>query len=300
MSALTATTGAVSSRPRRAGGVWSTLGPSGRLSGGFLLAVVAMAVLAPVITSTDPNTTTLLESYQGFSAEHWLGTDSTGRDIAARLVYGARTSLIGPAAIVLLALSISLLLGLFAAWARGWRALLVNRVVDVVFAVPGLLLAILTVAVFGPGLTSAVCALAVAYAPFLARVVISAAEAQRRQPYVEVLTVQGISPTRIMVQHVLRNIGPIIVGQATITFAYALLDLATLSFLGLGVQAPQSDWGVMVSDRDAVLQGHPQQVIIASVTIVVTVLALLVLGARMGGETVARRGAGRRWTRRRS
>jgi len=288
------------SRPRRTAGRRVTIGPSGWASGGFLVAVAVMAVLAPVLTSTDPNSTNLLESFQGSSARHWLGTDSTGRDIAARLLYGARTSLIGPAAIVLLALLISLPLGLVAAWARGWRAALVNRVVDVVFAVPGLLLAILTVAVFGPGLASAVSALAVAYTPYLARVVISAAEAQRRQPYVEVLTVQGISPTRIMVRHVLRNIGPIIVGQATITFAYALLDLAALSFLGLGVQAPQSDWGVMVSDRDAVLQGHPQQVIIASIMIVVTVLALLVVGARLGGETVARRGAGRRWTRRRS
>lgn len=290
MSALSAGT-----RGRR----WITLGPSGWVSGGFLLAVVAMAALAPVLTRTDPNSTDLLESFQGFGAQHWLGTDSTGRDIAARLLYGARTSLIGPAAIVLLALLISLPLGLVAAWTRGWRAALVSRVVDVVFAVPGLLLAILTVAVFGTGLTSAVSALAVAYTPYLARVVISAAEAQRRQPFVEVLTVQGVSPTRIMVRHVLPNIGPIVVGQATITFAYALLDLAALSFLGLGVQAPQSDWGVMVSDRDAVLQGHPQQVIIASIMIVVTVLALLVLGARLGGETTARR-VGRRWKGRRS
>ena len=271
-----------------------TLGLSGRISAVFLLAVVVAAALAPVLAPADPNTTNLLESYQGFSAQHWLGTDSTGRDIAARLLFGARTSLLGPAAIVVLALAISLPLGLVAAWTRGWRAGLVNRAVDVVFAVPGLLLAILTVAVFGPGLTSAVSALAVAYTPFLARVVVSAAEAQRRQPYVDVLTVQGVSPGRIMVRHVLRNIGPIIIGQATITFAYALLDLATLSFLGLGVQAPRSDWGVMVSDRDAVLQGHPQQVVIASVAIVLTVLALLVVGARLGGDTVTRRGAVRR------
>jgi peptide/nickel transport system permease protein len=281
-------------RRRWVAALGSTLGLPGRVSSAFLLVVVIAAVLAPALTPTDPNTTNLLESFQGFSAQHWLGTDSTGRDIAARLLFGARTSLLGPAAIVVLALAISVPLGLVAAWTRGWPAGLVNRAVDVVFAVPGLLLAILTVAIFGPGLTSAVSALAVAYTPFLARVVISAAEAQRRQPYVDVLTVQGVSPVRIMVRHVLRNIGPIVVGQATITFAYALLDLAALSFLGLGVQAPQSDWGVMVSDRDAVLQGHPQQVVIASVAIVLTVLALLVVGARLGGETVTRRGAGRR------
>lgn len=274
------------------------LGISGWLAVGFLAVVLLAAILAPLIAPHDPNAASLLDSFAPPSADHWLGTDATGRDIASRLIYGARTSLLGPALIVVIALCLSIPLALVAAWSRGWVSTLINRFVDVVFAIPGLLLAILTVAVFGAGLRSAVAALAVAYMPFMARVVMAAAESQRRLPYVDVLTVQGVSPRRIMVRHVLRNIGPILVGQATITFAYALIDLAALSFLGLGVQAPNSDWGLMVSDRDAVLQGHPQQVIVASVAIVLTVMSLLVLGSRLSGEST--RSVRRSWWRKRS
>ena len=282
-STMTSTTpqgSAVSPRSQRA-----SLGVSGWLAVGFLVLLVLAAVLAPVVASQDPNAASLLDSYGPPSAEHWLGTDATGRDIAARLLYGSRTSLLGPALIVLSALCLSIPQALTAAWSRSWVSGMINRFVDVVFAIPGILLAILTVAVFGPGLRASVAALAVAYMPFMARVVMSAAESQRRLPYVDVLTVQGVAPRRIMVVHVLHNIAPILVGQATITFAYALIDLAALSFLGLGVQAPNADWGVMVSDRNAVLQGHPQQVVVASIAIVATVMALLVLGSRLSGQS---------------
>lgn len=265
------------------------LGPVGVAALGVVLVAVVMAVAAPWIAPHDPNQSNLLEAYAPPGSSHWLGTDATGRDIASRLIYGARTSLVGPAAIVVLSLLISVPLALTAAWRGGWTAAVITRTLDVLFAIPGLLLAILAVSLFGPGLRSAVIALGIAYIPYVARLTVTAATAERRLPYVQVLSVQGIGALRISTFHIFRNIAPVLIGQATVAFAYALIDLATLSFLGLGVQAPSSDWGVLVSDRDAVLQGHPGQVTAASVLIVVTVLALFILGSRLSGEKAIRR-----------
>ncbi len=263
------------------------LGLTGWAAAGVLLAVGLLAVLAPVLTTADPNHGDLLSAFAGPSGMHWLGTDATGRDIAARLIFGSRTSLLGPAAIVLLSLLVGLPLALAAAWHGGPIAFLINRTLDLVFSVPGLLLAILTVALFGPGLWPAVISLAIAYLPYVARLTMTAAERERRLPYIDALSVQGQSVTKIATRHLLRNLAPVIVGQATITFAYALIDLASLSFLGLAVQAPTADWGVMMSDRDAVLQGHPGQVIAAGTLVVATVLSLFVLGSRLSGDTPA-------------
>jgi peptide/nickel transport system permease protein len=268
------------------------LGLTGWLALGVVLAMTLMAVLAPLLAPADPDHGDLLTAFAGPSGAHWLGTDATGRDIASRLVFGARTSLLGPAAIVALSLLVGVPLALAAAWRGGTVAWLITRVLDIVFSVPGLLLAILAVALFGPGLWPAVLSLAIAYLPYVARLTMTAAEHERRLPYVDALSVQGQSVLRIAGLHLLRNLAPVIAGQATITFAYALIDLASLSFLGLAVQAPTADWGVMLSDRDAVLQGHPGQVIAAGVFVVATVLSLFVLGTRLSGDAARPR---RRW-----
>lgn len=260
------------------------LGATGRLAAAVIAAVVLMALFAPLLAPADPDQGDLLSAFAGPGSGHWLGTDATGRDIASRLIFGARTSLLGPAAIVLLSLAIGIPLALAAAWHGGAVAWLITRSLDIVFAIPGLLLAILTIALFGPGLWPAVLSLAIAYLPYIARLTMTAAEHERRLPYVDALSVQGQSVVKIATLHLLRNLSPVIAGQATITFAYALIDLASLSFLGLAVQAPTADWGVMLSDRDAVLQGHPGQVIAAGSLVVATVLSLFVLGSRLSGD----------------
>ncbi|MFF4630051.1 ABC transporter permease [Streptomyces griseorubiginosus] len=260
------------------------LGISGWLALAVVVTVTLFAVLAPLLAPADPDHGDLLSQFAPPSAAHWLGTDATGRDIASRLFYGARTSLLGPAAIVALSLVVGIPLALAAAWRGGAVAFLITRALDIVFSVPGLLLAILTVALFGAGLWPAVISLAIAYLPYVARLTLTAAEQERRLPYVDALSVQGQSVVKIAGVHLLRNLAPVIAGQATITFAYALIDLASLSFLGLAVQAPTSDWGVMLSDRDAVLQGHPGQVIAAGILVVATVLSLFVLGSRLSGD----------------
>lgn len=268
----------------------ANLGTSGWIATTILTLVVGSAVFASLIAPHDPDTGGLLDAFEGPTGAHLLGTDSTGRDIASRLIYGAQTSLAGPAAIIILSLLIGVPIALAAAWRGGAVAFLVSRLLDIIFAIPGLLLAILTVSLFGAGLWPAVIALAVSYVPYVARVVVAAAERERRLDYVTSLSVQGVGVFRITAGHMLRNLAPLIVGQATVAFAYALVDLASLSFLGLAVQAPQADWGVMVSDHDAILQGHPNQAIAASVAIVATVLSLFTLGARLSGEQPRRRG----------
>jgi peptide/nickel transport system permease protein len=160
----------------------------------------------------------------------------------------------------------------------------IARVFDIVYAMPGLLLAVLAVSLFGPGLVPAVAALSIAYIPFLARIVLAAARQQRVSPYVDALSVQGFGAVRITVRHILRNIAPVVLGQAAIAFGYALLDLAALSYLGLAVQAPTADWGVMVSDETALQQGYWLPILAPGVLIVLCVLSLTVIGARISGE----------------
>ncbi|MDH6121348.1 ABC transporter permease [Kitasatospora sp. GAS204B] len=260
------------------------LGLAGTASAVFLLVVLLIALAAPLLAPADPNRQSLLDAYTGPSAAHLLGADGIGRDILSRLMFGARTSLLGPALVVGVSLLVGIPLALLASWYGGWVDAVVARVFDLIYALPGLLLAVLTVALFGPGLTPAVAALSIAYVPFLARIVRAAARQQRVSPYVDALSVQGFGVLRISVGHVLRNIAPTVVGQAAIAFGYALLDLASLSYLGLAVQAPTPDWGVMVSDTDALLKGYWLPVIAPGVLIVLTVLALTVLGARISGE----------------
>ncbi|MFC1442768.1 ABC transporter permease [Streptacidiphilus sp. N1-10] len=264
--------------------ITGTLGPSGTAAAAFLLLVLVIALAAPLVAPYDPDLQSLLDSYAPPSAAHLLGADGIGRDILSRLVFGSRTSLLGPALVVAVSLLVGIPLALLAAWYGGAVDAVVARVFDLVYALPGLLLAVLAVALFGPGLVPAVAALSIAYIPFLARIVRAAARQQRTSPYVDALAVQGFGIVRITVLHILRNIAPVVLGQAAIAFGYALLDLASLSYLGLAVQAPTSDWGVMVSDSDALMKGYWLPVIAPGVLIVLCVLSLTVLGARISGQ----------------
>ncbi|WP_063771439.1 ABC transporter permease [Streptacidiphilus albus] len=264
--------------------VRAALGPSGTVAAVFMIVVLVTAVAAPLLAPYGPNTASLLDSFAQPSASHLLGADGIGRDILSRLMFGARTSLLGPAFIVCIALLIGIPLALAACWYGGIVDSVIARVFDIVYAMPGLLLAVLAVSLFGPGLMPAVAALSIAYIPFLARIVLAAARQQRVSPYVDALSVQGFGAIRITTRHILRNIVPVVVGQAAIAFGYALLDLASLSYLGLAVQAPTADWGVMVSDETALQQGYWLPILAPGVLIVLCVLSLTVIGARISGE----------------
>ncbi|WP_194924666.1 ABC transporter permease [Catenulispora pinisilvae] len=269
---------------RRARALYSFLGPSGTIAAAVLAAMLILAVGAGLFAPYDPNQASLLDAYQGPSMAHLLGTDAIGRDVLSRLIYGSRTSLLGPALVIACSTAVGVPLALIGAWYGGLVDAGAARILDLVYALPGLLLAVITAAMFGPGLTPAVVALSIAYVPFLSRVVRAAARQQRVSPYVDALTVQGFGPWRIGARHILRNIAPMVLGQSAVAFGYALLDLAGLSYLGLAVQAPTADWGVMVSDQDSMLRGHLLPVLVPGLLVVVCVMALTVLGARIAGE----------------
>lgn len=282
-------------RPRpRSAGRWSVvrarLGASGLACAALLAVIVGMAVLAPWLAPYDPFEGSIVDQHLASGAGHVLGTDQSGRDILSRLMWGARSSLAGPALVVIGTAVLGCTAALVAVWFGGIVDAVVGRVLDILFAFPNMLLAILAVAIFGPSLTTAAAALAIGYTPYTARVLRSVALRERHLPYVAAAQLQGINGLTVVVRHLLPNVGPQILTGMTINFGYAMIDLAALSFLGLAVQQPKPDWGLMVSNgQPSLQQGFWEQSVWAGVFIVVTVAAIGYVGERLGG----RRAAGR-------
>ncbi|MCX5192594.1 ABC transporter permease [Streptomyces sp. NBC_00249] len=254
-----------------------------------LLLFVLAALLAPWISPQDPTFGNLGDSLLGPGPDHWLGTDQGGHDTLSALITGTRTSLTGPLAVVLFSTVLGVAVGLFTAWRGGWADALAGRVLDVVFAFPALLLAILAVALFGKGMTAPVLAMAVAYMPYTARLVRGLTLQEKARPYVAAYRVQGHSAFFVTVRAVLPNIAPTLLAQSTVNFGYALLDLAALSFLGLGVQPPTPDWGAMINQgQTAVLQGRPLSAIVPAVAVVLVVVAFNIVGENLGDRLAGR------------
>ncbi|MEU1283502.1 ABC transporter permease [Kitasatospora sp. NPDC005856] len=255
----------------------------------LLGALVLVAVLAPLIAPYDPEALDLRSSLVGTGADHLLGTDQSGRDVLSRLLYGARTGLLGPLLVVGLSTVLGLLVGTLAGWRGGWVDALLSRAFDLVFSVPGLLVAIMFVAVSGPGLTAPVVAMAVAYTPYVGRLVRGLARQEKARPYLESYRVQGWSDWTICTRHLLPNIAPTVLAQSAINFGYALMDLAALSFLGFGVQPPAADWGAMINDGESALQqGAMLPALAPSVCIVLAVVAFGIVGEGIA-DRLARR-----------
>lgn len=245
----------------------------------IIVVLVLVAIFAPLIAPADPNAVDLTNALQPPSADHLLGTDSSGRDILSRLIYGTRTSLFGPLIVVLISTLVGIALGMLAGYKGGIVDGGLTRTWDVMFAFPPLLLAIVIVAAFGPGFWTTTLAIAIVYIPLLARVVRSVVLVEREKAYVDACKVQGYSGMRVAFRHVLPNVAPAIVAQATLNFGYALLDLAGLAFLGLGVQPPTADWGQMLTTgRDSLILHSYGEVISASVAIAVTVVCFNLVG----------------------
>jgi peptide/nickel transport system permease protein len=253
--------------------------------------VIAVAVLlaafGPLLAPHDPNAASLGNAYVGPGPGHPLGYDSQGRDLLSRLLTGARTSMAGPFLVVAMSMIAGSVLAVAAAWAGRWVDATISTVLDILFAFPAILLAVLAAAVFGAGLTAPTLALAIAYTPYIARVLRGAALRERARDYVAACEVQGLSAVAICARHLVPNLMPLIVAQATLTFGYAMVDFAAISFIGLGVQPPTADWGVMVaSGQSGVLQGYPLESLTAGLCIVVVVVAVNLLGERLAaGES---------------
>ncbi|MFK4730259.1 ABC transporter permease [Agromyces mediolanus] len=267
-----------------------------RLVFGIACGVVAVmtlaAVFAPFVAPYPPDAVDFTAVNAGPSAAHWLGTDGLGRDLLSRLVYGARTALLGPLLVVIGSTIIGMLLGLLAGWRSGWIDAVLGRVFDVLFAFPSLLLAIMAVALFGKGLVAPVIAMSIAYAPFVARLTRALVKAERTRPYVSAYRVQGFGGAWIALRRVLPNVTPIVGAQSTLNFGYVLAELAGLSFLGLGVQPPTPDWGAMINEaQSGVAGGYFLPAIVPAVAVVLVVVAVNIIGEelsdRIGGGVPA-------------
>ncbi|OPC76566.1 ABC transporter permease [Embleya scabrispora] len=256
----------------------------------FVGVVVVMALLAPWIAPYDPNTAELGNALAPSSADHLLGVDAAGRDTLSRLVVGARTSLLGPLGVVVISTLLGAAVGVAAGWRGGRLDSLLSRGSELTLAFPGLLMAILIVAVYGEGLMAPVVALSIAYFPYVSRLTRSLVLAERARPYVAAYQVQGHSGPQICVKHVVPNIAPVVLAQSTVNFGYALIDLAGLSFLGLGVPALTPDWGRMVFDgKSAIQSGYPLSAIVPCLAIILTVVAFNVVGERWADKVAGRK-----------
>ncbi|MDF2708603.1 ABC transporter permease [Nonomuraea muscovyensis] len=272
-------------------------GRTGRLNGGGLrtaaLVVIALlvlaAVFAPLVAPADPDAVDLSAVLAGPSADHLLGADASGRDLLSRMIYGARTGLLGPLGVVALSTVLGVVIGLAAAWHGGWVDTALSRSMELVFAFPGLLLAMLVVAMYGPGQVGPVITLAVAYTPFVGRMVRGVARGEMGRPYIAAYRALGFGGLTICLRHLLPNIAPVILAQSTVNFGYALLDLAGLAFLGLGVQPPAADWGAMINEgQSAVLQGALGPILVPGLAIVLSVIAFNIVGESLA-DRVSRR-----------
>lgn len=207
-----------------------------------------------------------------------LGTDSVGRDMLSRLIYGTRLSLFIGIIVVTLSLALGIGFGLLSGFFRGAPEITIMRLMDIILAMPSLLLALVIVAILGPGLINAMIAVAVTYVPHYARLTRAAVMSELSKDYVTASRVSGAGTMRLMFDVVLPNcLAPLIV-QATLSFSTAILDAAALGFLGLGAQPPTPEWGTMLADARQFLEAAPWVVTFPGLAILITVLAFNLMG----------------------
>jgi len=259
------------------------LRPAAAAGGAVVALLVVAAVFAPWLAPHDPShqfrdALLVPPVWSGGSLRFALGTDVLGRDVLSRLVWGARVSLAVGLASVLLALVPGVLLGLVAAFHPGWPATVIGRMVDVLIAIPGLLLAIAVVAVLGPGLANTVIAIALVMMPPFVRLVRASAIAERGRDYVLASRLAGAGTVRLMFDAVLPNCAAPIIVQATLGFSSAVLEAAALGFLGLGAQPPTPEWGTMLANSRDYIERASWLVTLPGLAILVTVVAINLLG----------------------
>jgi peptide/nickel transport system permease protein len=247
--------------------------------GGALVALLLLtAALSFVWTPHSATEIDVPAKLMAPSWSHWLGTDSLGRDIVSMLIVGARNSIAVGVIAVGIGMGVGVLLGLLAAARRGVVEELVMRFSDFAFAFPALLSAIMLTAIYGPGLVTSIVAIGIFNIPVFARITRAAANAVWTREFVLAARACGKGPTRITIEHVLPNIAPVLIVQATIQFALAILAEAGLSYLGLGTQPPQPSWGRMLSEAQTLLFQAPLMAVYPGVAIALSVLGLNLVG----------------------
>ena len=244
----------------------------------LVLALIATALLSYVWTPYPAAEISIPDKLQLPSTAHWLGTDSLGRDIVSLLIVGARNSIAVGVIAVGIGIAFGVGLGLLASARRGWVEEAVMRFSDFTFAFPALLSAIMLTAIYGPGLVTSIVAIGIFNIPVFARITRAAANGVWAREYVLAARACGKGAMSITVDHVLPNIAAILIVQATIQFAVAILAEAALSYLGLGTQPPQPSWGRMLNEAQSMLFQAPQLAIYPGVAIALSVLGLNLMG----------------------
>ncbi len=249
------------------------------LAGATLTALLLLAALLSLVWQPyPPAEIDIPAKLQAPSAAHWLGTDSLGRDIASQLLVGAQNAIVVGVVAVAIGLGLGVVLGCLAAARRGWVEELVMRGADFTFAFPALLSAIMLGAIYGPGLLTGILAIGIFNIPVFARITRGAANAVWSRDYVLASRAAGFGPLRITLGHVLPNIASVLIVQATISFATAILAEAALSYLGLGTQPPQPSWGRMLNEAQTLLFQAPMLAVYPGVAIALSVLGLNLMG----------------------
>lgn len=243
----------------------------------ILSLIIVTAVFAPLFTSYDPDAINLAEGMLKPSFSHFLGTDPIGHDIYTRLLYGGRTTIVSAIGVILISAGVGIPIGILCGYFGGMVDNIIMKIWELILAFPSLLLAFILVAAFGKGASKAVIATGIVYIPMISKLARSLCVVEKTKTYVEAAKSFGYSDFRIMFLHILPNCIPTIMAEVTVDFGYAVLSLASLSFLGLGVQAPQSDWGTMLEEGMQYITNKPLMAMAPCIMIVLTVVSINVL-----------------------
>ena len=241
-----------------------------------------IAIFASILAPYDPYDIDLMSTYQPPSSQHLFGTDNVGRDIFSRILYGSRLAFVITLLVVIIELSISVPLALISSYRGGYFDEIVMRIMDVIISIPSLMRAIVIVALLGPNMRNAILAIGIGYMPMLARLVRSVALSIKEGPYIEACRVLRFSAKRIAFSHILPNIVPVIIVQVSLDLGYALVDMASLSFIGLGVQPPKASWGAMLAVGKDYLLNSPWMCIFPGIAIALLVLGFNLFGIGLG------------------
>jgi peptide/nickel transport system permease protein len=240
--------------------------------------LILLAVFAPLIAPYDPAQQSWTLVRKPSSWAHWFGTDESGRDLLSRVIYGARASLLAGVVSVSIALTAGVPIGLLAGYRGGWIDAIISRITDAMLACPNLILAIALAAFLGPSLTNAMIAIGVTATPVFVRLTRGQVLSVKVEDYVEAARAVGNPAWRIAVRHILPNILPSLLVQATLAIAAAIIAEASLSFLGLGQQPPAPSWGSMLNTAQRFLTNAPWMAVWPGLAIFLSVLSFNLLG----------------------
>jgi peptide/nickel transport system permease protein len=240
--------------------------------------LVSVAVLAPYVAPYDPTQQSWTAVRKPPSWLHWLGTDESGRDLLSRVIYGARASLMAGVISIAIALTAGVPIGLLAGYRGGWIDAVISRITDAMLACPNLILAIALAAFLGPSLTNAMIAIGITATPIFVRLTRGQTLSVKVEDYVEAARAVGNPAWRIAIRHILPNILPALLVQATLSIAAAIIAEASLSFLGLGQQPPAPSWGSMLNTAQRFLVNAPWMAIWPGLAIFLSVLSFNLLG----------------------